>query len=235
MVTLDDEQYNICKMLKGFGSRDAEIIKNIVIAYLSEKSYRLEKAALQQQKSRNDLGIEYLNHGLECKKLETEPRFHYIQLAFSGNCKKCGKRMEAGEWAYWGGRGSGVIICDDCEVRKFGTKAQAQMALRIKQQEYTLQALKKEIEKHIEEYKGQTWIEILENIKKTLAEIKQLNEKFSKEIGAMLSEDERKVAEEVRKMINQNEAFIEEARDFMMNPYKKRKKKHEVSVEHEQS
>lgn len=37
MITLDDEQYSILKSLKGFGKKDAEKIKNIVIAYLSEK------------------------------------------------------------------------------------------------------------------------------------------------------------------------------------------------------
>jgi len=39
MVTLDDEQYKILQGLKGFGSKDAEILRNVVIAYLSEKSY----------------------------------------------------------------------------------------------------------------------------------------------------------------------------------------------------
>jgi len=39
MVTLDDEQYKILQTLKGFGSKDAEIVRAIVIAYLSEKSY----------------------------------------------------------------------------------------------------------------------------------------------------------------------------------------------------
>jgi hypothetical protein len=39
MVTLDDDQYRILQGLKGFGSKDAEIIRNIVVAYLSEKSY----------------------------------------------------------------------------------------------------------------------------------------------------------------------------------------------------
>ena len=42
MVTLDDEQYEILKSLKGFGTKDAEIVRNIVIAYLSEKSYLKE-------------------------------------------------------------------------------------------------------------------------------------------------------------------------------------------------
>ncbi|MBS7616515.1 CopG family transcriptional regulator [Candidatus Bathyarchaeota archaeon] len=39
MVTLDDEQYEILKKIKGFGTKDAEKIRNIIIAYLAEKSY----------------------------------------------------------------------------------------------------------------------------------------------------------------------------------------------------
>lgn len=42
MVTLDSEQYAILKGLKGFGKKDAEKIRNILIAYLSEKSYLRE-------------------------------------------------------------------------------------------------------------------------------------------------------------------------------------------------
>lgn len=39
MVTLDNEQYKILQNLKGFGKKDAEKLRNILIAYLSEKSY----------------------------------------------------------------------------------------------------------------------------------------------------------------------------------------------------
>jgi len=39
MVTLDDEQYEVLKSLKGFGLKDAEKLRNIFIAYASEKSY----------------------------------------------------------------------------------------------------------------------------------------------------------------------------------------------------
>jgi len=39
LVTLDDEQLKILRALKGFGTKDAERVRNIVIAYLSEKSY----------------------------------------------------------------------------------------------------------------------------------------------------------------------------------------------------
>ena len=36
-VNLDDEILEIIRKLKGFGKKDAERLKNIIIAYLSEK------------------------------------------------------------------------------------------------------------------------------------------------------------------------------------------------------
>lgn len=38
-VTFDDDQYDIIKRLKGFGKKDSTKVRNIVVAYLSEKSY----------------------------------------------------------------------------------------------------------------------------------------------------------------------------------------------------
>jgi hypothetical protein len=43
MVTLDQEQYKILQNLKGFGHKDAEKLRSIFLAYLSEHSY-LKKA-----------------------------------------------------------------------------------------------------------------------------------------------------------------------------------------------
>jgi len=39
MVTIDDELYSIINSIKGLGTKDAEKVRNIIIAYLSEKSY----------------------------------------------------------------------------------------------------------------------------------------------------------------------------------------------------
>lgn len=39
MVTLDDEQYEILSGIKGLGVKDAEKVRNILIAYFSEKGY----------------------------------------------------------------------------------------------------------------------------------------------------------------------------------------------------
>jgi hypothetical protein len=44
LVTLDDDLYKIVKSLKGFGTKDAEIINKIVVAYLSEEGY-IKKAS----------------------------------------------------------------------------------------------------------------------------------------------------------------------------------------------
>jgi len=44
MVTLDDDQYAILKSLKGMGTKDAERLRNVFVAYISEKSY-IKKAS----------------------------------------------------------------------------------------------------------------------------------------------------------------------------------------------
>lgn len=38
-ISLDEEQIELLRFVKGFGSKDAEKVKNILIAYLSEKGY----------------------------------------------------------------------------------------------------------------------------------------------------------------------------------------------------
>jgi len=44
MVTLDGDQYKILQGLKGMGQKDAEIVRNIVIAWLAANSY-IKKAS----------------------------------------------------------------------------------------------------------------------------------------------------------------------------------------------
>jgi hypothetical protein len=44
MLTLDEEQYKILQKIKGMGLKDAEKVRNILVAYLSEKSY-IKKAS----------------------------------------------------------------------------------------------------------------------------------------------------------------------------------------------
>ena len=38
-ISLDEEQLKLLHSIKGFGKKDAEIAKNIMLAYLSEKGY----------------------------------------------------------------------------------------------------------------------------------------------------------------------------------------------------
>jgi hypothetical protein len=39
LVTFDEDQVKIIQSLKGFGTKDAEIVRSIVMAYLSEHNY----------------------------------------------------------------------------------------------------------------------------------------------------------------------------------------------------
>ena len=41
-ISLDSEQVKLLRSVKGFGSKEAEKVKNILIAYLSEKGYLKE-------------------------------------------------------------------------------------------------------------------------------------------------------------------------------------------------
>lgn len=38
-ISLDEEQVKVLNSIKGFGKKDAEKVKNILMAYLSEKGY----------------------------------------------------------------------------------------------------------------------------------------------------------------------------------------------------
>ncbi|MBR9700234.1 hypothetical protein GOV09_07300 [Candidatus Woesearchaeota archaeon] len=38
-ISLDPEQIKLLHSVKGFGNKEAEIVKNILISYLSEKGY----------------------------------------------------------------------------------------------------------------------------------------------------------------------------------------------------
>jgi len=38
-ISLDKEQIKVLNSIKGFGKKDAEKVKNVLLAYLSEKGY----------------------------------------------------------------------------------------------------------------------------------------------------------------------------------------------------
>jgi len=38
-ISLDKEQVKLLESVKGFGAKDAEKVKNVLMAYLSEKGY----------------------------------------------------------------------------------------------------------------------------------------------------------------------------------------------------
>lgn len=59
-ISLDEEQMSVLDKVKGFGKKDAEKVKNILMAYLSEKGYLGEF-------NKHD-SIEEMNEGKRGKK-----------------------------------------------------------------------------------------------------------------------------------------------------------------------
>lgn len=49
-ISLDKEQVELLSKIKGYGSKDAEKVKNILVAYLSEKGYLEEFNAKRGKK-----------------------------------------------------------------------------------------------------------------------------------------------------------------------------------------
>jgi hypothetical protein len=49
-VTFDEDQMKIIRSLKGFGTEDAEIVRSIVVAYLSEHNY-IKQASIDRDHS----------------------------------------------------------------------------------------------------------------------------------------------------------------------------------------
>lgn len=68
-VTLDSDQYRILQNLKGFGMKDAEKIRNVIIAYLSEKSYL--KAEFSSAETSSKTGSETIRETLHGSSAET--------------------------------------------------------------------------------------------------------------------------------------------------------------------
>ncbi|MGA3191477.1 MAG: hypothetical protein ABSD73_03070 [Candidatus Bathyarchaeia archaeon] len=50
LVTFDEDQVEIIQSLKGFGTKDAEIIRSIVMAYLSEHNY-IKQASIDRDRA----------------------------------------------------------------------------------------------------------------------------------------------------------------------------------------
>lgn len=49
LVTFDEDQIEIIRSLKGFGTKDAEIVRSIVMAYLSEHNY-IKQASIDRDR-----------------------------------------------------------------------------------------------------------------------------------------------------------------------------------------
>jgi len=53
LVTFNEDQVKIIQSLKGFGTKDAEIVRSIVMAYLSEHNY-IKQASIDRDRSNDE-------------------------------------------------------------------------------------------------------------------------------------------------------------------------------------
>jgi len=208
---------------------------------------KLEKASEQKENrekfpSDQALVAHLLSLALDGRFSERDPKLIYKQLIYTGHCKKCKKTVEAGEWAFWGGPGTGLIICMDCEAKKFGTRAQAQRAFMIAQMDYTKNALRKEIAGLIETYGKYNAYEILDSLYHAviqhyskLPNLEALANDFMK--NGVTSEEAKSIMERWLKAIEESEASdkqvlntIAEIRDFLTHPFRKKRSQLEVEA-----
>ena len=52
-ISLDEEQVKLLHSIKGYGTKEAEIVKNILLAYLSEKGF-LDKFNKAKEEEKNE-------------------------------------------------------------------------------------------------------------------------------------------------------------------------------------
>jgi hypothetical protein len=58
LVTFNEDQVKIIQSLKGFGTKDAEIVRSIVMAYLSEHNY-IKQASIDRDHSIDESDRKY--------------------------------------------------------------------------------------------------------------------------------------------------------------------------------
>jgi hypothetical protein len=58
LVTFDKDQIEIIRSLKGFGTEDAEIIRSVVMAYLSEHNY-IKQASIDRDRVAEESNRKY--------------------------------------------------------------------------------------------------------------------------------------------------------------------------------
>ena len=58
LVTFDKDQIEIIRSLKGFGTEDAEIVRSVVMAYLSEHNY-IKQASIDRDRVAEESNRKY--------------------------------------------------------------------------------------------------------------------------------------------------------------------------------
>jgi hypothetical protein len=156
------------------------------------------------------------------------------QLKYDGHCKICGKELPAGSWALWS---PGVTICIDCEVHKYGDKSQLRRLMKNKELDWDNSLLDKAIDEKVAKLRNLNMTDVMNRIdikstetqNKVSALVTSLYDYLKQ--GSSKDGAEQKTLEEVVKataeLVSSTQvemALVDEARDTLSHPFRKRKK-----------
>lgn len=186
---------------------------------------KLELEAQNQNKHITDLILEAIDHWFKCDRGEGIATMKLILLRYPATCKKCDKKLDAGQWALWG-KGFGAI-CLDCYIRRIGDKTLITKELKVRQLKHMKKALETEIEGLFSKYTDFSAFQEIDQTGKLISELHSIIMNYLK--AGIASQEEMKVLEEVLTFISDAKVRLADIADWLMKPKKKKKKlKYEV-------
>jgi len=177
---------------------------------------KLLKSLEEDMKQRNVKTIneeitQALEHFLKCHASDEAQMMKLIILRYKAKCLKCGREVEAGEYAIYG-RGVGAI-CLDCHVQRVGDKTSVAKYLRNRELDKVFHALKRECETLAERVEVFRTVDKFETILQAQKNVNELIEKYLK--SGLASPQEQELLLELKERKKNLESLEEDVRKFI--------------------
>jgi len=192
-------------------------------------SPKLKKAIKQDAKQKgidslNDYYVKAFEHFLTCNKFEPSMKLREWLLNYDDICRRCKKKVKAGEWALWGkdAMGNSIVICMDCYITRVGDKATVAKFMKIREWNYTLKALKKQCEAYAQRHENYQLLERVREIDIQKTELDKLIwDYLTQKVGGP---HEQETWEEIMRKHEEWVKLMNEVREFLEKLKARRKK-----------
>jgi hypothetical protein len=180
---------------------------------LADKLLKALEEDMKQRnvKTLNEEIIDALTHFLKCHSTDEAQMMKLIILRYKAKCLKCGREVEAGEYAIYG-RGVGAI-CLDCHVQRVGDKTSVAKYLRNRELDKVFHALKRECETLAERVEVFRTVDKFETILQAQKNVNELIEKYLK--SGLASPQEQELLLELKERKKNLESLEEDVRKFI--------------------